>query len=149
MGLGFRLLRTDEVEAAACQHRVAGALIPGYDPTAQPADVTTSAYRQAFDRGEIWGAFDGDILLGHIVLEPGWIEHLYVEPSRNGEGIGRALIALAQAEQDELQLFTYQSNQRARRLYERLGFVAEAFGVDPGHPQQAANVRYHWRRAVA
>lgn len=145
----FRLLRTGEVDAAARQHRIAGALIPGYDPTARSLQETGSAYQQVFEHGAVWGAFDGDTLLGHIALEPGWIEHLYVDPSRNGEGIGQALIELAQAGQDDLQLFTYQSNQRARHLYERLGFVVEAFGVDSGHPQRAPNVRYRWRRAVA
>ena len=142
----LRRLRADEVAQAARQHRRAGALIPGYDPAQQPEAMTIAAYGQAFERGAFWGAFDRDELVGHLALEPGWIEHLYVEPGRHGEGIGRALVTLAQREQDELRLYTWQANARARRLYEKAGFVAEAFGVDPGHVDRAPNVTYHWRR---
>ncbi len=144
-----RLLRADETDAAARQHRAAGALIPGFDPSLHTEQETCDFYRGVFARGPIWGVFDGDILAGHLALEPGWIEHLYVEPARHGEGIGRSLVALAQREQDDLQLFTYQANVRARRLYEAAGFIAEEYGFDPEHDDRVPNVRYRWRRAVA
>ena len=142
----LRLLRADETTAAALQHRKAGALIPGFDPTLHTLDETIAFYRDAFARGPIWGAFDGDALVGHMAVEPGWIEHLYVEPARHGEGIGRSLIGLAQREQSELQLWTYRANERARRLYEAAGFVAEEYGFDPEHGERVPNVRYRWRR---
>ena len=146
MMLEYRLLRGDETDAAARQHRAAGAMIPGWDPTLHSEAETCAFYRGVFARGPIWGAFDGEVLVGHLALEPGWIEHLYVEPSRRGEGIGRALVQLAQREQGDLQLHTYQANARARRLYEAAGFVAEAFGFDPEHEDRVPNVRYRWRR---
>ena len=145
----LRLMRADETHAAAHQHRTAGALIPGFDPTLHTPEETCAFYRGVFARGPIWGAFDGDVLVGHLALEPGWIEHLYVEPAHHGEGIGRMLVALAQREQDELQLYTYQANARARRLYETAGFVAEEYGFDPEHAERVPNVRYRWRRAAA
>ena len=142
----FRLLRADETDAAARQHRAAGALIPGFDPTLHSEAETCDFYRAVFAKGPIWGAFDGDLLVGHLALEPGWIEHLYVEPARQSEGIGRALVALAQGQQDDLQLWTYRANARARGLYEAAGFVAEEFGFDPEHEDRVPNVRYRWRR---
>ncbi len=145
----YRLLHESEIEAAAHQHRIAGALIPGFDPTLHSLDETCAHYRAAFARGPIWGAFDGAALAGHMALEPGWIEHLYVDPPRHGEGIGRALVAIAQRDQDVLQLWTYQANSRARRLYEAAGFDAQEFGFDPEHADRVPNVRYHWCRVSA
>lgn len=143
----YRLLRADETDAAARQHRVAGALIPGFDPTLHSLEETYEFYREVFRKGPIWGAFDGPVLLGHMALEPGWIEHLYVEPVWHRHGIGQALVAIAQREQDDLQLWTYQANARARRLYEAAGFVAEEYGFDPEHGDCVPNVRYRWRRS--
>ena len=142
----LRLLRADETDAAARQHRAAGALIPGFDPWLHSEAETCDFYRGVLARGPIWGAFEDGRLVGHLALEPGWIEHLYVEPSRHGEGIGRTLVELAKREQDELELHTYQANERARRLYERAGFVAEEYGFDPEHGDRVPNVRYRWRR---
>lgn len=142
----YRLLRANETDAVARLHRVAGASMPGYDPTAEPWEQTRRIYRDAFGRGPIWGAYDNDELIGHMVLEPGWIEHLYVEPSRHGEGIGRGLLGLAQRDQADLQLFTHRANTRTCRFYEAAGFVAEEYGVDPTSKDRAPNVRYRWRR---
>jgi GNAT superfamily N-acetyltransferase len=144
--IDYRLLRLDETDAAARQHRAAGALIPGFDPGLHTLDETYDFYRKVFARGPIWGALEGESLLGHLALEPGWIEHLYVEPARHGQGVGRALLTIAQREQDDLQLWTYQANMRARRFYEAAGFVAEEYGVDPEHEDRVPNVRYRWRR---
>lgn len=144
--MNYRLLRVDETDQAALQHRVAGALIPGFDPSLHSLAETGAFYRDVFARGPIWGAFDGDLLAGHIALEPGWIEHLYVDPARHGQGIGRALIDIAKRDQADLQLWTYQANLRARSVYEAAGFVAEEYGVDPEHADRVPNVRYRWRR---
>lgn len=144
----FRLLRADETDAAARQHRAAGALIPGFDPALHSLEETCAFYREVFRKGPIWGAFDGLALLGHMALEPGWIEHLYVEPGHHGRGIGRALVAVAQRAQDDLQLWTYQANVPARRLYEAAGFVAQEYGFDPEHGDRVPNVRYRWRRPL-
>ncbi len=141
-----RLLRREETDAAARQHRVAGAMIPGFDPSLHSFEETCEFYRGVFAKGPIWGAFDGDVLIGHLALEPGWIEHLYVDPARHKQGVGRSLLDLAKHEQDDLQLWTYQANARARRMYEAAGFVAEEYGFDPEHEDRVPNVRYRWRR---
>ena len=146
--IAYGLMRSDESVAAAMQHRLAGAMIPGFDPTLHSVDETCAFYRTVFAKGPVWGAYDGALLVGHLALEPGWIEHLYVDPARHGEGIGRSLIAIAQREQDDLQLFTYAANARARTIYEAAGFVAQEFGFDPEHEDRVPNVRYRWQKAV-
>ncbi len=148
-GLTLRRLRRAETDLAADLHRRAGALIPGYDTMRHPPAAFAALYRErVFDAGPLWGAFDGQRLVGHVALLPGWIDHLYVEPARQGEGIGSALVALAQREQDDLQLHTFQANARARALYERHGFVAAAFGDGRGNEERMPDVRYRWRRAM-
>ena len=60
----------------------------------------------------------------------GFIHHLYVAPAWQGRGIGAAL--LARCERDHglpLALKCVQANARARRFYERNGFVADGTGV--------------------
>ena len=147
--LTYRLLLADETLAAADLHRRAGTLIPGYDTSLHTPAEFAQLYRdRVFRDGPLWGAFEGSQLLGHLALLPGWIDHLYVEPARHGQGIGSALVKLAQHEQDDLQLHTFQANARARALYERHGFVVEELTDGHGNEERMPDVRYRWRREV-
>ena len=77
----------------------------------------------------LFGATDGFAVL---VLSPGWIEHLYVDPSLTGRGIGSLLVDHAKGLSDELALWTFVSNDGAQRFYERHGF--ELVGTDAIEP---------------
>lgn len=89
---------------------------------------------------------DGGRVVADMVLAPGWIEHLYVAPDRLGTGIGRRLVDFAKERQpDGLTLWTFQVNARARRFYERNGFVAVEFGGGSGNEERQPDVRYEWR----
>lgn len=56
-----------------------------------------------------------------------WISDLYVEPFFQGDGVGRALLehcmAMAQGAGKQLRLWVLEKNGRARRFYEKNGFV--------------------------
>ncbi|MEO9599749.1 GNAT family N-acetyltransferase [Parasphingorhabdus sp.] len=138
-------MRKDETAAAARQHRSAGALIPGFVPTLHSLDETYKFYNEAYGKGTIWGAFEEQKLLGHIALEPGWIEHLYVDVDRQGEGIGRRLLDHAKGEQTDLQLYTFQANQRARAFYEAAGFVMEEMTNGERNEEKQPDMRYRWK----
>ncbi len=140
----IRLLRDAEIDVAAAQHRESGKLIPGFDPTLHTLDETVTFYRKASDRGVFWGAFDEGKLLGHLVLEAGWIEHLYVDPGLQGQGIGRALLDYAKGQHADLQLYTFQSNRRARRFYEKAGFVVEDMTDGERNEEKQPDMRYRW-----
>ena len=85
-----------------------------------------------------------DGLVGLLVLVSGFIEHLMVGPDREGRGLGGILVSLAKAQSpDGLDLWTFQSNTRARALYERHGFVAVAM-TEGDNEEGAPDVRYHW-----
>ena len=77
-----------------------------------------------FDQSEVWGSFDGDDLIGFISFRDNRIYHLYVLPACQGRGVGSALLALAQTRFSELELWTFQRNEAARRFYENRGFAA-------------------------
>lgn len=101
-------------------------------------------------RTEAWLAHDGDEVLAIMSLEPGWVEQLYVATDRQGEGIGRRLLDLAKERGDgELQLWTFQVNDRARRFYERNGFLIAELTDGAGNQEREPDVRYVWRRKVA
>ncbi len=146
--LTIRPLAGDEGVAAARLHRRAGALIPGYDTSFHSEEDFVSFYRdKVMVDGPVWGAFEDRLLRGHLALAPGWIDHLYVDPNFHGRGIGSALVRLAQSEQGELRLYTFQSNARARALYERHGFVIEELTDGERNEEKMPDVTYHWSRS--
>lgn len=143
----LRRLARGETDIAAALHRRAGATIPGYDVALHTPEQDRAFYReQVFAKGPIWGVLADAQLLGHVALSPGWIDHLYVEPEHHRRGVGRMLVGKAQEWEDELQLWTFQANLRARTFYERHGFVAETFTDGSGNEERLPDVRYRWRR---
>lgn len=145
--MDYRRLALAEARAAADIHRIAGALIPGYDTTLHSVDEYYRFYEdEVLKNGPVWGAFEGENLRGHIALRPGWIDHLYVDPLFHGQGIGGGLVQLAQHEQQELRLYTFQSNARARRLYERHGFIVEELTDGARNEEKLPDMTYWWRR---
>ncbi|MGQ0743620.1 MAG: GNAT family N-acetyltransferase [Acidimicrobiales bacterium] len=93
---------------------------------------------------EPWVVEDGGAIVAMMVLEPGWIDQLYVDPEHTGRGLGSLLVDLAKSVQPGgLDLWTFQSNASARRFYERHGFV-EVMRTDGDNEEGAPDVRYHW-----
>jgi GNAT superfamily N-acetyltransferase len=90
------------------------------------------------------GEADGRVV-ALMILQDGWIGHLYVDSDWTGLGIGSRLVALAKADQSALQLWAFQSNHGARRFYERHGFVAVEETDGSGNEERAPDVRYEWR----
>ena len=85
----------------------------------------------------------------YIAFRPGFIEHLFVHPERQGAGLGPRLLAKAKDAFAELSLWTFQQNLRARAFYEKHGFevVMETNGED--NEEKLPDVLYRWRRAAA
>ncbi|MBK8542326.1 MAG: GNAT family N-acetyltransferase [Caulobacteraceae bacterium] len=87
-------------------------------------------------RGEAWGAFDGDRLIGKLTIDalpyPSlahtfWLHAVYVHPDGRGTGASgqllRAAIADAQSKgASRVALWVNGANVHARGLYERMGF---------------------------
>lgn len=73
---------------------------------------------------------------------PDWLDHLYIDASATGRGLGTTLVDLAKRELGgQLQLWTFQSNIGACRFYERQGFQAVQ-RTDGDNEEKAPDVRY-------
>jgi GNAT superfamily N-acetyltransferase len=85
------------------------------------------------------------VLIGLLVIEREWVEQLYVDPSLTGRGIGTGLLTVAKRERREgLRLWTFASNLRAQKFYERHGFVEIKRTDGRDNEEHAPDVLYVW-----
>jgi len=108
-----------------------------------------------FRDGEVWGAFDERGLVGIIAFRRGGtdqsgagsIDQLYVLPDAQGRGLGSRLLEVAKSAFPRLCLWTFQRNIRARRFYERHGFVLVRETDGAGNEEKEPDALYCWPRA--
>lgn len=109
---------------------------------AEEIDKPASAWVDRLDKGFVFGLFDAATLVGtagfyrEAMLKSAHRGHLvgvYLSPTARGRGGADLLVAavIAEARNHVLQLHlaVTQDNDKARRLYERHGFVT--YGEDP------------------
>jgi len=139
------------------------------DDAAAVADVWLRSYkaalpgvRQAHTDDEVRGWFrdvvvperetwvaeaDGEVV-GLMVLSPGDLDQLYLDPRWRGRGVGDRLVALAKERSPGgLELWTFQVNGPACRFYERHGFVAVERTDGRANEEREPDVRYVWSGA--
>lgn len=67
---------------------------------------------------------DNSRLVGFLSMGAGTIHNLYIRPTYQEQGIGRALIETAKASSDgQLKLWVFEPNEGAIRFYQRHGFT--------------------------
>ena len=84
-------------------------------------------------------------VVGYIIFNDGWVNHLFVRPDRQGHGHGAALLDRVMADRRERQLWTFQKNARARKFYEDRGWVLAELTDGRGNEEKEPEVRYVWR----
>jgi GNAT superfamily N-acetyltransferase len=106
--------------------------VPETDAARPDADVEAM-----LARGDGWGAFEGERLVGKLTIDalpyPSlahtfWVHAVYVHPDARGSGASTALIRAAiegarEKGASRIALWVNGVNRHARALYERLGFV--------------------------
>lgn len=106
------------------------------DVVATDAARTDAQVEEMLQRGDGWGAFDGDRLVAKLTIDalpyPSlahtfWIHAVYVHPDARGSGASGKLIAVAvESARDRgarrVALWVNGVNTRAQALYERMGF---------------------------
>jgi len=75
-----------------------------------------------FPTNDVWVADADAHVGGFVAFANGWVNHLYVAPALQRQGIGAALLALAKARHRSLELWAFKANEPAIRFYERHGF---------------------------
>ncbi|SDY72638.1 GNAT family N-acetyltransferase [Citreimonas salinaria] len=87
----------------------------------------------------------GPRVLGFLARQGCAIHALYLARPARGRGIGRVLLADAQARADRLSLWTFAANAPAQRFYERAGF-APVERTDGENEEGLPDIRYLWER---
>jgi GNAT superfamily N-acetyltransferase len=94
---------------------------------------------------DVWVIDERGGIAALLVLDGEWIDQLYVDPDHVGKGHGSSFIAVAKRQRPAgLKLWTFAANSRARRFYERHGFVVTG-GTDGENEEGAPDVRCEWR----
>jgi GNAT superfamily N-acetyltransferase len=130
---------------AALYLRSRRAAIPAIPPPVHTdAEVEEWFSMVVLPQREAWVVEESGAIVALLVLEPGWLSDLYVDPGHTGRGIGSRLVVLAQQRSPVgLSLWAFASNTGARRFYERHGFVAVG-GTDGDNEEGMPDIRYHW-----
>ncbi len=134
------------IDAPQCAHvymRSKSFALPEVPEPHTEAEVATWMANDAVTTMDVWVAELDGVIVGQMMLAPGWLQHLYLDPSWMGRGLGERLMSLARQRQPgELQLWAFQSNLGARRFYERHGFDAVEFTDGSGNAERWPDVRY-------
>ena len=92
----------------------------------------TDDYAEVIENGRVTVAESEGTIVGVIVLaidnEGFFLDNVAVDPSRRGEGLGKALLKLAEAEArhagfDSIHLYTHEKMTENLAIYSRLGYV--------------------------
>ena len=135
-----------DAQAVAVVHRMAMRVSLSFLPELHTAEEDLRFFSERFlPAYEVWVAdADGEIV-GYIGFDADWVQHLYLLPEFQGQGIGPELLALALADGRPRRLWTFQQNTRARRFYEARGFVLLELTDGAGNEEKTPDALYEWR----
>ena len=123
----------DTIETARVWHR-SGLEEYTYTPFQNLDEATAiQVFRDVIAKHcDIWVYEAAGSICGYLAMKGSYIDRLYVDPAHQRSGIGTALIMHAKALSPRgLELHTHEQNHRARKFYEKLGFVPVKFGLSP------------------
>jgi ribosomal protein S18 acetylase RimI-like enzyme len=91
-----------------------------------------------------WVARRGDRVIGYMLINGEDLDHLYVHPDSQGQGVGTALLRKALSLSPRcVVLATSQRNTRARAFYEKHGFRATHY-TEGDNEEREPDVHYAW-----
>ncbi len=108
-----------------------------------PDDVRRWVREELLPGHDVQVAVAAGAVVGFAATTPGWLSHLYVDPSFAGTGLGGRLFDAATATLARpFDLWTFEVNARARRFYERRRMAAVEHGDGSGNEEGQPDVRY-------
>ena len=88
---------------------------------------------------------DSDVV-GFLAIKDDFIDHLFISPDHQRQGVGAALIEFARTlSPEKLWLYTFESNANGHAFYEKNGFVATKFNISP-EPKAELDVLFEWKK---
>ena len=143
----LRQLDLADMDVAAQVHRTAfDEALPWLTGRHTPQEDRCFFRERLFKTSQLWGAFDGAQMTGIIAFREDWVDQLYVLPSTQQRGIGTRLLQIAQHALPRLYLWTFQGNVRARRFYERRGFLLVEETDGARNDEKEPDALYLWAR---
>jgi GNAT superfamily N-acetyltransferase len=124
------------------------AAIPQMPPAMHTADedIRFFSRRMTDDEVTTWVAEAHGEMLGFALCTPTFLDGLYVRPDLTGQGIGSLLLDVVDATHpDGYELWVFESNTGARRLYERRGLVEVERTDGSGNEEKAPDIKMAWR----
>lgn len=141
----LRRARTSDAHAIATVHRAAMRVSLSFLPELHTAEEDLAFFVDRFlPANEVWVADRQGGIVGYVGFDGGWINHLYVAPDAQGQGIGARLLARALADRRPRRLWTFQENERARRFYESRGFRLIELTDGQGNEEKTPDALYAW-----
>ena len=108
----------------------------------KPPGPMVDDYAARVAEGAVWVIEEGSGIAGILVLLPRpdylLLDNIAVDPARQGSGLGRRLLAFAEAEamrrgHREIRLYTHQTMTENQRLYAAIGYEETGRGTDAGY----------------
>jgi GNAT superfamily N-acetyltransferase len=154
-GLDLSLRRAEPEDAPAIADLYSEARVAAV-PMMPPALHTNAEDRAWFSlqlgrpEHEAWVAERDGRLLGFALLDPVWLDLLFVRADVTGQGVGSVLLDLVKSlRPDGFSLWVFESNSGARRFYARHGLVELERTDGSGNEEKAPDVRMAWPGADA
>jgi chorismate mutase len=132
---------------AALYGRSRAAAVPAMPPGLHTAEEDRGWFAARLRDGEheAWVAQDDDGLVGYALMTATWLDHLFVEPSRQSAGVGAALLDVVKSERPAgFCLWVFETNLRARTFYAQRGLVELERTDGSGNEEKAPDVRMAW-----
>ncbi|MGC4112445.1 MAG: GNAT family N-acetyltransferase [Nocardioides sp.] len=122
-------------------------------PQMPPAAYTDEEHREQYrrhvledDGHSVWVAESEGRLVGLALCTSTFLDGLYVDPRAQRQGIGSLLLDVVEATHpDGYELWVFQSNLAARRLYARRGLVEVERTDGSDNDERAPDIRMAWR----
>ena len=140
-----RLATTSDADA------IADVFIPSFGgltflPRLHTDEETRNWIREVMLPGhEIWVADENGRVVGFTALSHDMLDHMYVHPDEQGQGVGTALLDHAKRRRPEgFRLWVFQKNEGARRFYERHGCRLVELTDGSGNEEREPDALYEW-----
>ena len=113
----------------------------------QPSDAAFRDFiaGEIMRRDEVWIAEAEGRVVGFLTLERDLLDHIYVHPDAQNQGIGSALLEVGKSTRPEgFRLWVFQKNEGARRFYERHGLRVVTLTDGRENMEQEPDALYEW-----
>lgn len=91
---------------------------------------------------------DGTVI-GFCAVSDPWLQHLYLDPSSQGKGIGSTLLASAKKGRKELNLWVFQQNVEAQAFYSKHGFIEVTRTDGAANEEKSPDIHLRWIQSDA